>query len=326
MTGAQSGGGRNAGRSTGRGTGSGTGADDPARQPGDTARGGRTVPEETAWKRQLAELLAFTRRRLTGDYAVDDFGYDRDFTETLLLPPARLLFDKWFRVQTIGMANLPVDGGALLVANHSGTIAVDAVMTAVAVHDQHPRHRALRMLGADLVFDTPVLGPLARKAGNTLACNPDAERLLTSGELVAVFPEGFKGVGKPFSQRYKLQRFGRGGFVSAALRTGVPIVPVSIVGAEEIYPMLANIKPLARALGLPYFPVTPTFPLLGPLGAVPLPSKWLIEFGEPIPTDGYGDGAAEDPMVVFNLTDRVRETIQQTLYRLLLRRGHPFLG
>jgi 1-acyl-sn-glycerol-3-phosphate acyltransferase len=281
---------------------------------------------EPAWKQQLAGLLAFTRRRITGDYTVDDFGYDQDFTETLLLPPMRLLFDKWFRVQTIGMANVPVDGGALLVANHSGTIAVDAVMTAVAVHDQHPRHRPLRMLGADLVFDTPVLGPLARKAGNTLACNPDAERLLNDGELVAVFPEGFKGVGKPFSQRYKLQRFGRGGFVSAALRTGVPIVPVSIVGAEEIYPMLANIKPLARALGLPYFPVTPTFPWLGPLGAIPLPSKWLIEFGEPIPTDGYGEGAAEDPMVVFNLTDRVRETIQQTLYRLLLRRGHPFLG
>jgi 1-acyl-sn-glycerol-3-phosphate acyltransferase len=106
----------------------------------------------------------------------------------------------------------------------------------------------------------------------------------------------------------------------------VPIIPVSIVGAEEIYPLIGNIKPLARALGFPYFPVTPTFPLLGPLGAIPLPSKWLIEFGEPIPTDGYGDHAADDPMVVFNLTDRVRETIQQTLYRLLLRRGHPFLG
>jgi 1-acyl-sn-glycerol-3-phosphate acyltransferase len=311
----------------GRDPGAGAASPDVVTADAVTADAGpASAAAEPAWKQQLAGLLAFTRRRITGDYTVDDFGYDADFTETLLLPPMRLLFDKWFRVQTVGMANVPVDGGALLVANHSGTIAVDAVMTAVAVHDQHPRHRPLRMLGADLVFDTPVLGPLARKAGNTLACNPDAERLLNSGELVAVFPEGFKGVGKPFSQRYKLQRFGRGGFVSAALRTGVPIVPVSIVGAEEIYPMLANIRPLARALGLPYFPVTPTFPWLGPLGAIPLPSKWLIEFGQPIRTDGYADGAAEDPMVVFNLTDRVRETIQQTLYRLLLRRGHPFLG
>src|SRR5207253_7163670 len=182
----------------------------------------------------------------------------------------------------------------------------------------------LRMLGADLVFRAPLLGSLARKAGNTLACNPDAERLLGQGELVGVWPEGFKGIGKPFADRYKLQRFGRGGFVGAALRTGVPIVPCSIVGAEEIYPLLGNAKTLARLLGLPYFPLTPTFPWLGPLGLVPLPSKWIIEFGEPIRTDDYPDGAADDPMLVFNLTDQVRETIQHTLYQLLMQRRSVF--
>ncbi len=283
------------------------------------------VPE-TGWKYNVAGSLAFLRRRLTGEYEIDEFGYDPDFTEHVLLPPLRLLYEKWFRVETVSIENVPATGGVLLVANHSGTVPVDALMMGLAVHDHHPAGRTLRMLGADLVFDTPVLGPLARRAGNTLACNEDAERLLESGEAVSVFPEGFKGVGKPFSQRYKLQRFGRGGFVSAAVRSGVPIVPCAIIGAEEIYPMLADIKPLARALGLPYFPVTPTFPLLGPLGAIPLPSKWLIEFGEPIPTDHLPEGAAEDPMVVFNLADRVRETIQQSLYRTLLRRGHPFLG
>ncbi len=288
--------------------------------------GADRLPAETGWKRGLAGSLAFLRRRLTGDYTVDEFGYDPDFTDNVLVPPLKLLYEKWFRIETLGMENIPDTGGALLVANHSGTIAIDAVMTAVAVREHHPQRRPLRMLGADLVFETPFLGPISRKAGNTLACNPDAERLLSSGELVAVYPEGFKGVGKPYSQRYKLQRFGRGGFVTAALRTGVPIIPVSIVGAEEIYPLIGNLRPLARALGLPYFPVTPTFPLLGPLGAVPLPSKWIIEFGEPIQTGDYPDNAADDPMVVFNLTDRVRETIQQTLYRLLLRRGHPFLG
>jgi 1-acyl-sn-glycerol-3-phosphate acyltransferase len=284
------------------------------------------LPAETGWKRGLAGSLAFVRRRMTGDYQVDDFGYDPDFTDHVIVPPLKVLYEKWFRIETLGMENIPDTGGALLVANHSGTVAVDALMTAVALREHHPNKRPLRMLGADLVFQTPFLGSVARKAGNTLACNPDAERLLASGQLVAVFPEGFKGVGKPYSQRYKLQRFGRGGFVTAAVKTGVPIIPVSIVGAEEIYPLIGNIKPLARALGFPYFPVTPTFPLLGPLGAVPLPSKWIIEFGEPIPTEDYAENAADDPMVVFNLTDRVRETIQQTLYRLLLRRGHPFLG
>ena len=210
------------------------------------------------------------------------------------------------------------------MANHSGTVALDALMTQVALHDHHPAHRNLRMLGANLVFQTPFIGEIARKGGNTLACNPDAERLLGGGEIVGVWPEGFKGIGKPYSERYKLQRFGRGGFVVSALKTKTPIVPCAIVGAEEIYPIIANVAPLARLFGLPYFPITPTWPLLGPLGVVPLPSKWIIEFGEPIRTDGFGDNAADDPMLVFNITDQVRETIQQTLYRLLVSRRGVF--
>jgi 1-acyl-sn-glycerol-3-phosphate acyltransferase len=170
-----------------------------------------------------------------------------------------------------------------------------------------------------------LLGSLARKSGQTLACVPDAERLLSSGELVGVWPEGFKGLGKRYRDRYKLQRFGRGGFVCAALRTRAPIIPCAIVGAEEIYPMIGDIKPLARLFGTPYFPVTPLFPLLGPLGLIPLPSKWYIEFGEPVPTDGYEPAAADDPMLVFNLADQVRESVQQTLYRLLTQRRNPFL-
>jgi len=214
------------------------------------------------------------------------------------------------------------DGGALLVANHAGGLwALDSAMTAVAVHDHtggdNAPGRYLRMLGADLIFATPGLGTLARKTGATLACNPDAERLLAAGELVGVWPEGFKGIGKPFRDRYQLQRFGRGGFVHAALKTGVPIIPVSIVGSEEIHPVLANVKTLARVLDLPYFPITPTFPWLGPLGLVPLPSKWYIEFGEAIHTAPHGAEAAEDPVVLFDITDRVRERIQATLYRLV---------
>jgi len=281
------------------------------------------LPPEDVEER-VARMLAFLRRRLTGDYHVDEFGFDEDFTEGIYLPLLRPLYSTWFRVEVRGIDNIPAEGGALVVANHSGTLALDSLMTQVAVHDEHPAHRHLRMLGADLVFQTPVVSQIARKSGSTLAANPDAERLLGAGELVGVWPEGYKGVGKPFSERYKLQRFGRGGFVSAAIRTGVPIVPCSIVGAEEIYPIIGNMKTLARLLGMPYAPVTPTWPLLGPLGLIPLPSKWIIEFGTPVATDGLDAHAADDPMLVFDLTDQLRETIQQTLYALLMQRRSVF--
>ncbi|TDO49745.1 1-acyl-sn-glycerol-3-phosphate acyltransferase [Kribbella sp. VKM Ac-2571] len=273
-------------------------------------------------ERRVAEWLAFLRRRLTGEYELDEFGYDSDLTDQVLLPMLRPMVEKWFRVEVRGIENIPSDGSALIVANHSGTMPLDGLVTQVVVADH--TGRPLRTLAADLVFQTPFVGELSRKGGATLANNDDAERLLRQGNLVGVWPEGFKGLGKPFSERYKLQRFGRGGFVSAAMRTGVPIVPCSIVGAEEIYPLVGNIASLARLLGVPYIPVTPFFPLLGPLGLIPLPSKWLIEFGEPIRTDDFPDGAADDPMLVFNVTDQVRETIQQTLYTLLMQRRSVF--
>jgi 1-acyl-sn-glycerol-3-phosphate acyltransferase len=297
-------------------------------EPAEPAAPGRGSTEESRvtspWERRLAGALAFARRRITGDYPIDDFGFDSDLTDHVLLPLLRPLYEKYFRVEVRGIENVPAEGGALIVANHSGTVPLDSSMTQLALHDHHPANRHLRMLGADLVFTLPLIAPIARKGGATLACNSDAERLLRSGELVGVWPEGFKGIGKPFSERYKLQRFGRGGFVSAALRAGAPIIPCSIVGAEEIYPLIGNVPTLARLLGVPYVPVTPTFPLLGPLGLLPLPSKWIIEFGEPIATDEIGPNAADDPMLVFNLTDAVREVIQQTLYKLLLARRSVF--
>ena len=273
-------------------------------------------------QRRLGDVGAFLRRRLTGDYRVDEYGFDPELTERFVLAALRPIAEKWFRVEVRGIENIPTDGGALVVSNHSGTIPLDAAMTMTTIHTQTGRF--LRPLGADLVFRLPVVSALGRKTGATLACGEDAERMLRSGELVGVWPEGFKGIGKPYSQRYKLQRFGRGGFVSAALRTGVPIVPVSVVGAEETYPIIGDVPVLARLLGVPYVPITPLFPWLGPLGMIPLPSKWLIEFGEPIRTDAYDAGAADDPMLMFDLTDQVRETIQQTLYQLLEERPHAF--
>lgn len=295
-----------------------------ARAPRDFAAFEKMIRETLGveGERNVAEFLAFLRRRLTGEYEVDEFGYDADLTDQVMLKFLRPLAEKWFRVEVRGIENIPDTGSALIVANHSGTMPIDGLITQLIIADH--AHRPLRTLAADLVFKTPFVGELSRKGGATLANNDDAERLLRQGNLVGVWPEGFKGLGKPFSERYKLQRFGRGGFVSAAMRTGVPIVPCSIVGAEEIYPLVGNMASLARLVGVPYIPVTPFFPLLGPLGMIPLPSKWLIEFGEPIRTDDFPDGAADDPMLVFNVTDQVRETIQQTLYTLLMQRRSVF--
>ncbi|GAB3235308.1 lysophospholipid acyltransferase family protein [Mycolicibacterium hippocampi] len=282
------------------------------------------TPNELA--KRIAAVGDFVRRRMTGDYDVDEFGFDPHLNDAIVLPLLRVFFNSWFRVEVSGIENLPESGAALVVANHAGVLPFDGLMTSVAVRDQHPAHRDLRLLAADMVFDMPMVGQAARKAGHTMACTDDAHRLLAAGELTAVFPEGYKGLGKHFKDRYKLQRFGRGGFVSAALRTKAPIIPCSIVGSEEIYPMVADVKLLARLLGMPYFPITPLFPLAGPLGVVPLPSKWYIQFGEPIDTADYDESAADDPMVTFELTDQVRETIQQTLYQLLANRRNMFLG
>ncbi|WP_370328349.1 lysophospholipid acyltransferase family protein [Euzebya sp.] len=275
-------------------------------------------------ERAVRGVLAFVRRRLTGDFVVDDYGFDRELTEQVIHPLSRPLYQRWWRVRTVGIGHVPDEGGALLVANHAGAIPFDAVMTKLAVYDEHPAHRHVRELAADLALRVPVIGPLARKTGNTLAHTDDAVSLLTGGELVGVWPEGFKGIGKPYRDRYKLQRFGRGGFVEVAIRAGVPIVPVATIGSEEIYPIVANLKPLARLLGFPYFPITWQFPLLGPLGIIPLPSKWVIEFGEPIHTEHLGPDAADDPMLVFEITDRVRDTIQQMIYRNLMGRRSIF--
>ncbi|HEY3686733.1 MAG TPA: lysophospholipid acyltransferase family protein [Streptosporangiaceae bacterium] len=278
----------------------------------------------TGWEERAADALAFLRRRVDGDYTIDDFGFDPDFSDHVIAPIERTLYDHWFDISTEGLGHVPSEGGALLVANHSGTLPVDALMTQVALHDHHPARRRLRLLAADLVYRIPVVAHLSRKAGNTLACPEDADRLLRGGELVGVFPEGFEGVGKPFAERYRLQRFGRGGFVTTAIRAGVPIVPCAIVGAEEIYPKIGDLRALAKLLGFPYFPITPTFPWLGPLGVIPLPSKWIIGFAEPVRTDAIDPRDADDPQVVENVTEDVRRMIQAYVDDLREKRGPAF--
>ncbi len=284
---------------------------------------GPSSPPVSGWREWLAGAIELAARELDGHEA-DQFGFDPEFNGRVVIPVARFFYQQWFQVRLQGTANVPGTGAALVVANHSGTLPFDAIMLQAGLHDEHPAHRNLRLLGADLVYEIPVLGAVASRAGHTRACPASAHTLLRSGELVGVFPEGFKGIGKPFADRYQLQRFGRGGFAVTAIRAGVPIVPCAIVGAEEIYPMVGNAKPLAQMLGLPYFPITPLFPWLGPLGAVPLPSRWIIEFCPPVPTDGYPPGSENDPAVIADLSGRVRGTIQRKLDDLLVERGPAF--
>jgi 1-acyl-sn-glycerol-3-phosphate acyltransferase len=272
----------------------------------------------------LAEVADFAQRRRESGYQTDEFGFDPELTTSVLMPMVRWLYQNWFRVRMRGLENVPDTGAALVVANHAGVLPIDVVMVQVGVHYEHPRHRNLRLLGADLVYEVPLLAQLARRSGHTEASPEQAHKLLTSGQLVGVCPEGFKGTGKPFSQRYQLRRFGRGGFAVSAIRAGVPIIPCAIVGAEEIYPMIGNARWLAQLLGLPYFPITPLFPWFGLLGMIPLPSDWIIAFGEPVPTGHYGPAAAGDSAAVCELADRVRDVVQQMVDDLVAERGPAF--
>ena len=256
---------------------------------------------------------------------VDDFGYDRRFTETVA-PFFEFLYAMWWRVETTGIEHVPAQGPALIVCNHSGVLPWDGTMVNLAVRHEHPARRECRMLALDMFALLPFLAPLLARTGAVRANPENGERLLRRGELVGVFPEGVKGVGKPFGQRYKLARFGRGGFVRLALRTGAPIVPCAVVGAEEIHPMIGSMNWVGRPLGLPYLPITPTFPALGPLGFVPLPTKWSIEFADPIPMAGHGPDAADDPILVNRLAEDVRSIIQRMIDGRLARRRSVFFG
>ncbi len=256
---------------------------------------------------------------------VDEFGYDPKFTRTIL-PFFEFLYTVWWRVETSGVDNVPAEGPALIVANHSGVLPWDGLMVNLAVRHEHPARRQCRMLALDMFALLPFLAPLLAQSGAVRANQENGERLLRQGELVGVFPEGVKGVGKPFRERYRLARFGRGGFVRLALRTRAPIVPCAIVGAEEVHPKIASLDWLGRPLGLPYLPITPTFPALGPLGVIPLPTKWSIDFADPIPMDVHGPEGAEDPILVNRLAEHVRSTVQAMVDSRLARRRSIWFG
>jgi 1-acyl-sn-glycerol-3-phosphate acyltransferase len=256
---------------------------------------------------------------------VDEFGYDPVY-EQKVLPLFELLYSRYFRVEVHGADRVPPEGRCVLVANHSGTLPLDGIMLRLAVRHEHPQHRDVRWLAEDGIFHLPFLGSFTNRLGAVRACPENAERLLDHDALVAVFPEGMKGIGKLFRERYKLQRFGRGGFVKLCLRTRTPVVPVAILGGEETNPMLARVEYLTRALGLPYLPVTPTFPLLGLVGLLPAPTKWKIFFGEPIDLSGHGAESADDEILVGRLTEQVRSAIQAMLDHAVDQRRSVWFG
>ena len=265
------------------------------------------------------------RRRLTGEYETDEWGLDMEYLNAVR-PFFDFLYKIYWRVQVSGMENIPDEGRTLLVCNHSGQLPWDGAMVASSVLFEHPAQRLVRTLYAAWLPTLPFFSTMFVKCGQVLATEENGIGLLEQDQIVAVYPEGYKGVGKLFKDRYRLARFGRGGFIQMALRTKAPIIPVSVVGAEETYISLYKSPSLARLFGFPYFPISPTFPFLGLLGLIPLPTKWYIDFGTSIPMDSYEPQAADNLVLVSQLTEQVRNIVQQMIYNRLSQRRSIFFG
>ncbi|MES2613993.1 MAG: lysophospholipid acyltransferase family protein [Bdellovibrionota bacterium] len=227
------------------------------------------------------------------------------------------LYFKYWRVETYGISNIPSTGPVLLVGNHAGGLPYDATMLKIALQKEHHAHRDVRFMVEDFLFHFPFLGSLMMRFGGVRASQENAQKLIQNNHAVIVFPEGVKGLGKLYKDKYHLARFGRGGFIRLCLKTRAPLVPVAFIGSEEIHPMIARETFFSRMAGVPYTPITWTFPTLGPLGLVPLPSKWSIHILPPIDFSQYEPGAEKDRVLVYKLAHQVREQIQETIFEKL---------
>jgi 1-acyl-sn-glycerol-3-phosphate acyltransferase len=238
------------------------------------------------------------------------------------------LYHYWFRVSVEGIENVPATGGALLVSNHAGALPPDAAMIAKAVKEEHGRPRPVHLTVEHFFKGYPGFSMLVAKVGGVPAHPANVHRLLHDEEqLVLVFPEGRKGTEKLYKDRYRLRRFGRGGFVEAAMRARAPIVPIAVVGAEEAMPIFAHVNVLQRLTGLLYFPITPTFPHFGLAGFLGyLPAKFTIRFLEPIATDQWGERPWEDRGLVQTTADEIRARIQEEVIDMVAHRRSVWLG
>lgn len=273
--------------------------------------------------RFVQDGLPLLQRQLTSTVPTDDYGMDEEFFQAVR-PFVGVVFRDYFRTQVAGVENVPSEGPVLLVGNHSGVLPWDGAMLVEAIWATHRHPRHVRVMVHRWLASVPFLSPLMARMGHVLACQENGRRMLSEGRLMAVFPEGVRGAGKLYKDRYRLARFGRGGFIRLALETQATIVPVSIVGAEETYPVLMHLDPLARVLGLPYLPITPTFPWLGLLGLLPLPTRWSIRFGRPLRLRPTARDYAGDHVVVSLLNDRVRAAVQHGVDDLLAKRPSVF--
>jgi len=262
-------------------------------------------------------------RNLSSD--VDDFGLDPHFEERAR-PALEALVKRYFRVDVDGAQRLPQSGRALIVANHAGALPWDGLVLRTALRVARPSLPPVRWLAEDTVFHYPFLGVTMNRLGAVRACQENAERLLSQDRLVAVFPEGAQGSGKLFRERYRLQRFGRGGYVKLALKLGAPIIPTAIIGAEETNPLLGRVHSLGRALGANFLPITPTFPWLGPLGLLPAPVKWRVVVGEPIDLSSYGEASADDALTVHRLNEQIRSIVQALVDQAKVSRRSVLFG
>jgi 1-acyl-sn-glycerol-3-phosphate acyltransferase len=259
---------------------------------------------------------------------VNDWGRSELVEEVFDRTLVEFFYRYWFRAEVEGVENVPSSGGALLVSNHSGALPPDAAVIARAIREEHPDPRPLNITVEHFFKGYPLFSMLIPKIGCVAAHPANVHRLLYDEEqLVLVFPEGRKGTEKPFHQRYRLRRFGRGGFVTAAIRARAKLVPVCVVGAEEAAPIFAQVGALQKLTGLIYFPITPTFPWLGPLGMLGyLPAKFKIRFLEPIDTAELGAGAEDDKALVQTISQEVRARIQENVHEMVAARKSVWFG
>jgi 1-acyl-sn-glycerol-3-phosphate acyltransferase len=283
----------------------------------------KQLPAAPAGEEELRALLP----AIEPDRQVTDWGRSERVEGLFDATIYEFLYHYWFRCEVEGIENVPGAGGALLVANHAGALPPDAAMIAKAIKEEHSRPRPLHLTVEHFFKGYPGLAMLVNKLGGVPAHPANVHRLLhDERQLVLVFPEGRKGSEKLYKDRYRLRRFGRGGFVEAAMRARAPIVPVAVVGAEEAMPTFAQIGVLQRLTRLIYFPVTPLFPHLGLLGTAYLPAKFRIRFLEPIATDAWGEDPADDKGLVQTVAEEVRARIQEELIDMVSKRRSVWFG